>query len=112
MAMGHITYDFTAGDTGSKLRVTFIDKAGGRKILPFNGVYNADLLVKPADSAVAVRRAMTVLSDDKDGEAEYQFTGSELAEGDLVTQAEVIVISSGEIVSELGTKVFKVGPKL
>jgi hypothetical protein len=109
--MSHNIYDFTATDTGSKLRVTFVNKSTGQKLVPFNGVYNATLLVKPEGGSV-VPRNMAVLSGVNDGMSEYQFTGSELALGDLQTQAVVTRISNGDVVSELGIKTFKVGPRL
>lgn len=109
--MAHLDYDFSEFDTGSKLRVTFISKTTGQKLVPFNGVYNATLLVKPAGGVVTAR-AMSVLSGVDDGSAEYQFTAGETLEGDLQTQAIATRISNGDIVSELGVKVWKVGPKL
>lgn len=109
--MAHIDYAFSQNDTGSKLRVSFINRTTGQKLVPFNGVYNATLLVKPFGGVVAPR-TMSVLAGVDDGAAEYQFTSAELAAGDLQTQAVVTRISNGDIVSELGIKVWKVGPKL
>jgi hypothetical protein len=109
--MAHLDYDFSALDTGSKVRVAFIDKATGMKLVPFNGVFNATLLVKPQGGAMAPR-TMSVLSGADDGSAEYQFTAAELVAGELQTQAVVTRISNGQIVSELGIKVYKIGPKL
>lgn len=109
--MAHLDYSFSQNDTGSKLRVTFIHKATGLKLTPFNGVYNATVLVKPAGGVVTAR-AMSVLSGADDGSAEYQFTSAELAAGDLQTQALATRISNGDVVSELGIKTWKVGPKL
>ena len=109
--MAHIDYSFSQNDTGSKLRVTFIHKSTGQKLVPFNGVYNATLLVKP-QGGVVTARAMTVLSGVDDGSAEYQFTSAELAAGELQTQAIATRISNGDVVSELGIKVWQVGPKL
>lgn len=109
--MAHIIYDFTETDSGSKLRVTFIDRTTGKRLVPFNGVYNATLLVKPEGGAVAPR-TMAVLSGANDGMAEYQFTSAELAVGELRTQAVITRVSNGDVVTELGIKVFKVGPRL
>lgn len=109
--MAHLDYDFTENDTGSKVRVTFIDKSTGQRLTPFNGVYNASLWVKP-NAGAWVERAMSVLSGANDGQAEYQFTSLELTEGSLSTQAQATKISDASIVSELGIKVYKVGPKL
>lgn len=109
--MAHLDYDFTASDTGSKVRVTFINKSTGQKLVPFNGVYNATLLVKPQGGAVQSRN-MSVLSGADDGSAEYQFTANELAVGEMETQAVATRISNGDVVSELGIKVYKVGPRL
>jgi len=109
--MAHLDYTFTANDTGSKIRVTFINKFTGQLIVPFNGVYNALLLVKPA-GGVVVQRNMSVLSGADDGSAEYQFTASELVVGDLQVQARATRVSNGEIFTELAVKIYKVGPVL
>lgn len=109
--MAHLDYDFTEGDTGSKIRVTFIQKSTGQKLVPFNGVYNAILLVKPAGGVMQARN-MSVLSGADDGSAEYQFVSSELPEGDLEVQARATRISDGMFVTELGVKSFKVGPQV
>jgi len=109
--MAHIDYAFTAGDTGSKIRVRMIHSLTGQLLVPFNGVYNAALLVKPEGGSV-VKRAMTVLSGTSDGLAEYQMLPSELLVGVTETQVEITRVSDGTIVSELGIKEHKVGPKL
>lgn len=109
--MGHIKYDFTAGDTGSKIRVALHDSRARGLIVPFDGVYNAAIWVKPAGGS-AVRRAMTNLTGANDGYAEYQFTASELVEGTLTTQVEITKVADGTIVSQLDQAYFKVGPKL
>lgn len=109
--MAHLDYDFTANDDGCKVQVVFINKATGKRLTPFNGVYNAVLLVKPQDGATT-QRTMSVLAGANDGVAEYQFNASDLVEGDLEVQARAILVSNGDIVTELGTKIFKVGPLL
>ena len=110
--MAHSVYDFTEGDTGSKIRVRVIDALTGAILRPFNGTYNAYLWVKPQGAVGATQRTMTLLTGENDGSAEYQFLGAELLEGDLQTQVEIQKVSDGTIVSELGIKVYKVGPKL
>jgi hypothetical protein len=109
--MAHIDYSFTAGDTGSKIRVRMIHALTGQLLIPFNGVYNAVILVKP-EGGVVQTRTMTVLSGTSDGFAEYQFLASELLVGETETQVQITKISDGSIVSELGIKSYKVGPKL
>ena len=109
--MAHNTYDFTAGDTGSKIRVRMIDALTGGLLVPFNGAYNAYLMVKPQGGAVN-RRTMSVLSGANDGYAEYQLQASELTLGTLQTQVEIQKVSDGTIVSELGIHEYSVGPKL
>lgn len=109
--MAHNTYDFTAGDTGSKIRVRMIDALTGALLVPFNGTYNAYIVVKP-QGGVSAKRTMTLLTGANDGYAEYTFTSAELAEGTLQTQVEIQRISDGAIVSELGVQKYTVGPKL
>jgi hypothetical protein len=106
-----MTYDFTAGDTGSKIRVRMINALTGALLVPFNGTYNAYILVKPEGGAM-VKRTMSVLSGANDGYAEYQFTAPELTVGTLQTQVEIQKVSDGSIVSELGIQEYSVGPKL
>jgi hypothetical protein len=109
--MAHNVYDFTAGDTGSKIRVRMINALTGGLLVPFNGIYNAYIVVKP-EAGVAVKRTMALLTGENDGYAEYQFTAGELVVGELQTQVEIQKVSDGEIVSELGIKTYQVGPKL
>ena len=109
--MAHLTYDFTAGDTGSKIRVRIVNSATGGLLVPFNGVYAATIMVKSSLGNPNLR-AMTNLTGADDGQAEYQFTPTELAEGDLETQVRVTRISDSVVISELGIKVHKVGPRL
>ena len=109
--MSHNTYDFTAGDTGSKIRVRMIDGLTGALLVPFNGTYNAYVVVKNALGVVNTR-TMTLLTGANDGYAEYQFTPSELSVGTLQTQVYVQKVSDGSIVTELGIKEYSVGPKL
>jgi hypothetical protein len=109
--MAHLDYAFTEGDTGSKIRVRMIHAMTGQLLAPFNGVYNAAILVKPEGGTV-VKRAMTVLSGSSDGFAEYQLLPTELLVGETETQVEITKVSDGTIVSELGIKVHRVGPKL
>lgn len=109
--MAHLDYTFTAGDTGSKIRVRMIDALTGQLLVPFNGVYNATILVKPEGGTVTPR-AMTILSGANDGYAEYQLLASELLVGETETQVQITRISDGTVVSELGIKVHKVGPRL
>lgn len=104
-------YDFTAGDTGSKIRVEFVNAATGRKLVPFSGVYHASLWVKPFGGN-PTKRTMTVLTGALDGFAEYQFLESELVEGDLKVQAETELIADSTVVSQLGITTYHVGPKL
>lgn len=110
--MSHLIYGFTAGDTGSKVRERMVDALTGNILLPFNGVYNAYLWVKPEGAANSVKRVMTVLSGSDDGFADYGFLGSELLVGETSTQVEIERISDGKTISELGVKVYKIGPKL
>lgn len=110
--MAHNTYDFTAGDTGSLIRERMIDALTGGLLVPFNGTYNAYLWVKPEGAVSATKRTMTVLSGVNDGFAEYGFLGAELLVGETETQVEIQRISDGKIVSELGVKQYRVGPKL
>ncbi len=107
----HQIYDFTASDTGAKIRVGFINGSTGKRLVPFSGVYNADLRVKAQD-ADTFTRAMTVLSGDDDGFAEYQFLPGELVEGQTEIQAVITKVSDATFVSELGTKLYRVGPQL
>ena len=109
--MAHNTYDFTAGDTGSKIRVRMIDELTGAILQPFNGLFNAYIKVKPEGGALAVR-TMAVLSGANDGYAEYQFLGSELVLGTLQTQVQIQRISDGTVVSQLGIEEHEVGPQL
>lgn len=109
--MAHQTYDFTTGDTGSKIRVRMIDALTGALLVPFNGFYNAYLVVKP-QGGVVNKRTMAVLSGSLDGYAEYTLLPGELAEGITQTQVEIVDVVTGKIVSELGIKEYKVGPKL
>ena len=109
--MAHINYSFTAGDTGSKVRVRLIHSLTGQLLVPFNGVYNAYIWVKP-QGLTSTRRTMNILSGVNDGFAEYTILSTELVEGELQTQVEIMRISDGAVVSELGVKVHKVGPKL
>jgi hypothetical protein len=109
--MAHNTYDFTVGDTGSKIRVRMIDALTGALLVPFNGTYNAYILVKP-EGGVMTKRTMSLLTGSNDGYAEYTFTTGELVLGTLQTQVEIQRVSDGAIVSELGIHEYKVGPKL
>lgn len=109
--MAHTVYDFTAGDTGSKIRVRMIDALTGALIVPFNGTYNAYICVKP-QGGVNAKRTMSLLTGVNDGYAEYQFLSSELLEGTTRTQVEIQKVSDGTIVSELAIHDYKVGPKL
>lgn len=105
------TYDFTAGDTGSKIRVEFINAATGRKLVPFSGLYTASIWVKPFGGS-ATKRTMTVLTGSDDGFAEYQFLGTDLVVGDLTVQAEAALTADATIISQLGITTYHVGPKL
>lgn len=109
--MAHNTYDFTAGDTGSKIRVRMIDALTGGLLVPFNGTYNAYVVVKNALGAINTR-TMALLTGANDGYAEYQFTPSELSVGVMQTQVYIQKVSDGTIVSELGIHEYNVGPKL
>ena len=109
--MAHTDYSFTKGDTGSKERVRIIHSLTGQLLVPCNGVYTAYIWVKP-QGAASVKRTMTVLSGANDGFADYTLLGAELLEGELQTQVEIERVSNGQIVSELGVKTHKVGPKL
>jgi len=109
--MAHNTYDFTAGDTGSKIRVRMIDALTGALLLPFNGTYNAYVVVKNALGTINTR-TMALLTGANDGYAEYLFTASELSIGTMQTQVYIQKVSDGSIVSELGIKEYAVGPKL
>jgi ribosome-interacting GTPase 1 len=109
--MAHNTYDFTAGDTGSKIRVRMINALTGGLLVPFSGTYNAYIVVKP-EGGGAVKRTMALLTGVNDGYAEYQFTSAELTVGTLQTQVEIQKVSDGTIVSELGVHDYSVGPKL
>lgn len=104
-------YDFTAGDTGSKIKAAMIDVSTGKRIVPFNGTYNAAIWVKP-QGLTATKRNMTNLTGTDDGYAEYLLLSSELVEGTLETQVEITKVSDGSIVSELQIKEWEVGPKL
>ena len=104
-------YDFIAGDTGSKIKAAMIDVSTGKRIVPFNGVYNAAIWVKPQGGA-ASKRNMTNLTGTDDGWAEYQLLASELLEGTTETQVEITKVSDGSIVSELRHVEWEVGPKL
>jgi hypothetical protein len=106
-----MNYDFTAGDTGAKLKIAMIDKATGRRIVPFDTIYNAAVWVKP-QGLPAVKRNMTNLTSANDGYAEYLLLGAELVEGTLQTQVEITKVSDGSIVSELQVTEWSVGPKL
>lgn len=109
--MSHTTYDFVTGDTGSILRVRFVDAQTGNLIRPFNGVYNASVSVKP-QGGISILRNMNVLANEDDGYAEYQLLSTELLEGDLSTQSRITKISDGSFVSEQKIKVYRVGPTL
>ena len=106
-----MTYDFIAGDTGSKLKIAMIDKATGRRIVPFDTIYNAAVWVKP-EGLNPVKRNMTNLTSANDGYAEYLLLASELVEGTLQTQVEITKVSDGSFVSELQVTEWQVGPKL
>lgn len=106
-----MVYDFTAGDTGSKIQARMIDSATGQLILPFNGIYTAALIVKPA-GGTSVSRVMTNLTGTNDGIAEYTLTSAELAEGVLQTQVEITRIADSKVISELRIATWQVGPKL
>lgn len=67
-------YDFTEGDTGSKLQVTCRDN--DEAIIDLTGA-TVTLHWKDANS-ILVERNFTVLDPATDGIAEYQFAASEL----------------------------------
>jgi hypothetical protein len=104
-------YDFVAGDTGAKIRVVIIDKSTGKKLVPFDGVYNAAIVVKAQDGTINLRN-MTNLTGANDGMAEYVFDASELVAGKTETQVQVTRVSDGKIVSELQIKEWSVLEKL
>jgi len=103
-------YDFTAGDTGSVLRVTMRDKYT-KALLPLSGLYTANILFKMEGGAL-VSRAMTILSGANDGKAEYQFTTGELTAGTMEAQIEITETASGKKISGLGIRTYEVGIKL
>lgn len=110
MAKDIISYDFTAGDTGSVLRITVRDKYT-KSVIPLNTIYTVNLLFK-MEGGMLVSRAMTVLTGADDGKAEYQFSTGELTAGTMQAQIEVTEIASGKKISGLGIQTFEVGPKL
>lgn len=109
--MAHDLSDFTAGDTGSKLRISFIDVDKGTLIRPFSGVYNASIIVKP-QGGVAAERVVTVLSGADDGYGEYTFLGAELLVGTTQTQVKLTKVSDASVVRELRIKNYTVGAAL
>ena len=104
-------YDFTAGDTGSKIKVQILDARTAKLIVPFSGLYTAALYVKP-QGGVAVKRNMTVLTGADDGYAEYLLLGTELVEGITETQTEITRVSDSAVFTELKIKEWRVGPSL
>lgn len=110
MAKDAIKYDFTAGDTGSVLRITVRDKYT-KGIIALNTVYTVNLLFKMAGGTL-LTRSMTVLTGTNDGKAEYQFQSGELTVGTMEAQIEITEIASGKKISGLGIQTFEVGPKL
>lgn len=110
MAKDSIQYDFTAGDTGSVLRISVTDRYTKARI-PMSGVYTALLLFKAAGGTLQ-SRAMTILTGADDGRAEYQFQTGELTVGELEAQVELTHTASGKKISELGIRRYQVGPKL
>jgi len=104
-------HDFTTGDTGSKLKIAMVDKYTGRRIVPFDGIYNAAISVKPEGQNPVVRN-MTNLTGVNDGYAEYLLQPTELLEGTLQTQVIITKVSDGSFVSELKITEWSVGPRL
>jgi hypothetical protein len=82
-----------------------------KAVIPLNGIYTANLVFKNANG-VTLSRAMTVLTGANDGKLEYQFATGELVEGAMETQVEINHTASGKKISELGVRVYQVGPKL
>lgn len=109
--MAHDLSDFTAGDTGSKLRISFIDVDKGGLIRPFSGVYNASIIVKP-QGGVATERAIAVLSGTDDGSGDYTLLSTDLLVGTLQTQVKITKVSDSTFVKELRIKNYTVGAAL
>lgn len=109
--MAHDLSDFTAGDTGSKLRIAFIDVDKGALIRPFSGVFNASILVKP-QGASAVERTVSVLSGVDDGYGEYTLLNTDLVVGTLQTQVKITKVADATFVRELRIKNYTVGAAL
>jgi len=105
-----VSYDFTAGDTGSVLRITVYDRYT-KSIVALDGIYTVNLLFKPEGGALLVR-AMTVLTGADNGKAEYQFQSGELTVGTMEAQIEITEIATGKKISEVGIRTYEVGPKL
>ncbi|MCC7202439.1 MAG: BppU family phage baseplate upper protein [Nitrospirae bacterium] len=80
------TYQFVAGDTGSKLKVTCKNDADN-SIIDLTG---ATVKLKWKDSGGALQtKTMTVLTPATNGQAEYQFASGELFAGTMNFEVEI-----------------------
>lgn len=92
-----VTYQFVAGDTGSKLKVTckndqdsiIIDLTGATVKLKWKNT-----------SGVLVTKTMTILSPATGGQAIYQFATAELYAGTMEFEVE-ITDSGGKVIRNL-----------
>ena len=98
-----MSYEFVAGDTGSKLRVT-CKNSSDLTAIDLTGAVVA-LKWRSSVSDAIVTKTMTLLSPNTDGKAEYQFGTSELEKGPMsfevqITDAGGKVVRSLDLISE------------
>lgn len=91
------TYQFVAGDTGSKLKVICKNDADNSLI----DLAGATVKLKWKDtSGTLVAKTMIILNPSTDGKAEYQFAANELFAGTMDFEIE-ITDSGGKIIKSL-----------
>ncbi len=98
------SYQFVAGDTGSKLKVTCKNDADSSVI----NLTGSTVKLKWKDSGGTLQtKTMTVLTPATNGQAEYQFAANELYAGTVNFEVE-ITDSGGKIIRSLDVIVEKV----
>lgn len=91
------SYQFVAGDTGSKLRVTCKNDSDNTVI----DLTDATVKLKWKDSSGTLQsKTMTIISPATNGIAEYQFASGELYSGTMSFEIE-ITDAGGKIIKSL-----------
>ena len=107
--MAAAIFTFVAGDTGSTVRITIVNKQT-RKVIDLTNAATI-LFIYTIDTGSTQSRTMTILSPATAGVCEYQFVTGDLVAGTMTANIEVTFTDS-TILSQLDSFTFNIRAKL